>query len=142
MMSFSLSWRRVTLACVLLMAAAAVLAVRSSPSADAQEPVSVVLVFSSIDVTPSSGNTNLGAGSGSDFGVLGAACTGAAPRSGNLIPGQVVTELRPDRIYLRVIRNDGAAITGTVFINCVIEVEATPLGTQAAERLREAADAG
>ena len=97
---------------------------------------------SGIPVTPSNGFATLGAGSGSNFGILGIACTGAAPRSGNRIPSQVVTELRPDLTYLRIMRNDGLAITGTVQINCVLEVELTPLGTQAAERLTEAANAG
>jgi hypothetical protein len=142
MRSFNLSWRRVALACVLLMVAAAVLALRSSPGADAQEPASATFVGSGIPVTPSNGFATLGAGSGSNFGILGIACTGAAPRSGNRIPSQVVTELRPDLTYLRIMRNDGLAITGTVQINCVLEVELTPLGTQAAERLTEAANAG
>jgi hypothetical protein len=142
MMSFILSWRRVALACALLMAAAGVLALRALPGADAQVSPTATFVGSGIPVTPSNGFATLGAGSGSNFDVLGVACTGAVPRSGNRIPGQVVTELRPDLTYLRIMRNDGLAITGTVQINCVIQVEATPLGTQTAERLTEAATAG
>jgi hypothetical protein len=143
MMSFILSWRRVALACALLMAAAGVLALRAAlPGADAQVPPTATFVGSGFSVTPSNGFATLGAGSGSNFGVLGIACTRAVPRGGNRIPGQVVTELRPDLTYLRIMRNDGLAITGTVQLNCVIEVEATPLGTQTAERLKEAANAG
>jgi hypothetical protein len=95
-------------------------------------------VISNFPVTATNGFSNLPEFSGSGDGVLGVACTGATPRSGNLIPGQVVTELRTDLTYLRIIRNDGAAITGTVRINCVLEVEATPEGTAALERLQHA----
>ncbi|HKA84496.1 MAG TPA: hypothetical protein VKD21_11565 [Acidimicrobiales bacterium] len=135
-MAFNLTWRRVALACVLVMAAAAVLALRSSPGADAQEPASATFVFSGIDVSPSNGHANLGAGTGSDAGTLGVACTGAAPRSGTRIVGQVVTQLLPSATVLRILRNDGAAITGAVQVNCVVELEVTPTGTRAAERFK------
>jgi hypothetical protein len=144
MMSFSLSWRRVAVACALLMAAAAVFAFSSSPDADAQEPpASATFVFSGIPVTPSNGHANLGAGTGTNDGFLGVACTGAAPRGGTTrIPGQVVTELGSTTTFLRVIQFNGVMVTGSVLINCVIEVEVTPVGTSAVERLREAATAG
>jgi hypothetical protein len=143
-MSFSLSWRRVAVACALLMAAAAVFAFRPSPDADAQEPpVSATFVFSSIPITPSNGHASLGAGTGTNDGVLGIACTGAAPRGGTTrIPGQVVTQLGSTATLLRVIQFNGVMVTGSVFINCVVEVEVTPLGTGAVERLREAATVG
>ena len=82
--------------------------------------------------------SNLPEFSGSGDGVVGAACTGAVPRSGNQIPGQVVTELRPDLTYLRIMRNDGRAITGTVRINCVLEVLDAPAGNAALGRLQQA----
>jgi hypothetical protein len=143
-MSFSLSWRRVAVACALLMAAAAAFAFRSSPDADAQEPpLSATFVFSSIPVTPSNGQASLGAGTGTNDGVLGIACTGAAPRGGTpRIPGQVVTQLGSTATLLRVIQYNGVMVTGNVLINCVIEVEVTPEGTRTVERLREAATAG
>jgi|Tabmets5t2r1_1033131.scaffolds.fasta_scaffold63214_1 hypothetical protein len=143
-MSFSLSWRRVAVACTLLVAAAAVFAFRGSPDADAQEPpVSATFVLSSIPVTASNGHASLGAGSGTNDGVLGIACTGAAPRGGTTrIPGQVVTQLGSTATLLRVIQFNGVMVTGSVLINCVIEVEVTPVGTSAVERLREAATAG
>ena len=141
MMSFSLSWRRVAVACVLVMAAAAVLALRSSPNADAQEPTSATFVFSSIPITASNGFASLGAGTGTNAGVLGSACTGAAPRSGTSIPGQVVTQLSSTATLLRIMRNTGTAITGTVHINCVIEFGSIAQGEAAADRLG-AANAG
>jgi hypothetical protein len=134
-MSFSLSWRRVALACVLVMAVAAVLALRSSPNAEAQEQFSATFVFSSIPITASNGFASLGAGTGTNAGVLGSACTGAAPRSGTMIPGQVVTTLSSTATLMRIIRNDGAAITGTVFINCVMEFGSIGQGEAAADRL-------
>jgi hypothetical protein len=144
MMSFTLSWRRVAVACALLMAAAAAFALRSSPDADAQEPpASATFVFSSIPITPSNGHASLGAGTGANDGVLGVACTGAAPRGGTTrIPGQVVTELGSTATFVRVIQFNGVMVTGPVLINCVVEVEVTPLGTSAVERLRDAATAG
>jgi hypothetical protein len=143
-MSFSLSWRRVAVACALLMAAAAVFAFRSSPDADAQEPpASATFVFSGILVTPSNGHASLGAGTGTNDGVLGIACSGAAPRGGTpRIPGQVVTELGSTATVLRVIQYNGVMVTGSVLINCAVEFELTPLGTRAVERLREAATVG
>jgi hypothetical protein len=135
--SVSLSSKRLVVA-ILVAAVAGVLGAAAMPRADAQEPPVATGVISNFPVTATNGFSNLPEFSGSGDGVLGVACTGATPRSGNLIPGQVVTELRTDLTYLRIIRNDGAAITGTVRINCVLEVEATPEGTAALERLQQA----
>jgi hypothetical protein len=141
MMSPILSWRRVVSVFVLLLAVAGLVAARSLPGADAQEPGGSTFVFSNIVVTASNGNVVL-ADLGQIDGVLGIACTGASPRSGNLIPGQVVTELTVNDTRLRVIRNDGAAITGTVRINCVIEFGSFAEGEAAADRLGVARNAG
>jgi hypothetical protein len=139
-MSAGLSPTRVVFA-ILVVAVAGALGVSALPSADAQEPPpTLVGVLSNFPVTASNGFSNLPEFSGSGDGVLGVACTGATPRSGNQIPGQVVTELRQDLTYLRIIRNDGRAITGSVGINCVLEVEATPMGTATLDRLQAAGD--
>jgi hypothetical protein len=124
MMSFRLSsWRLILAGAVVLLVGT--LGVSALPSADAQVPPPTVTgVLSNFPVTASNGFSNLPEFSGSGDGVVGVACTGAAPRGGRRIPGQVVTELRPDLTYLRIIRNDGMAITGDVLINCVFEVEA------------------
>jgi hypothetical protein len=139
-MSFRLSSRRVTLA-ALVVAAAVILGVTALPSADAQQPTpTVVVVLSNFPVTATNGFSNLPEFSGAGDGVVGVACTGATPRSGNQIPGQVVTELRQDLTYLRIIRNDGRAITGNVQINCVIEAEANSQGDVTLRQLQQAAD--
>ncbi|MGH9230910.1 MAG: hypothetical protein ACRD07_19650 [Acidimicrobiales bacterium] len=89
----------------------------------------------------SNGHASLG--EGSDAGILGIACTGASPRGGGPpVPGQVVTELGAADTRLRIMRNDGVPITGTVQINCAVEVIVTPVGEGAVERLRDAATAG
>jgi hypothetical protein len=141
MRSFSLSWRRVALVCALLMAAASVVALRSSPFADAQQPTgSQTVISSGILVTANNGHATLPIGASG--GVFGIACTGAAPRTGNLIPGQVVIEFGFNDTRLRIIRNDGIAITGTVRINCVIEIDLSPEAAATVERLKATANAG
>jgi hypothetical protein len=138
-MSFRLSPRRLILA-ILVVGVAGALGVSALPSADAQVPTpTVVGVLSNLPVLASNGFSTLPEFSGSGDGVVGVACTGAVPRSGNRIPGQVVTELRTDLTYLRIMRNDGLAITGTVQINCVLEVEDTQAGNAALDRLQQAA---
>jgi hypothetical protein len=139
-MSFSLPWRRLAVACVLLTAAAAILTLRTAlPGAEAQEPVTATFVVSGIAITPSNGNANLGSDTGTEDGVFGIACTGAAPRSGSPnIPGQVVTQLTTADTRLRIMRNDGVPLSATVRINCVVEVE-VPVGNATAERLKDAA---
>jgi hypothetical protein len=138
--SFRLSSSRIILAVAVAVLAGA-LGMSALPSADAQEPPpTVVGVLSNFPVAASNGFSNLPEFSGSGDGVVGAACTGATPRSGTPnIPGQVVTELRQDLTYLRIMRNDGLPITGTVRINCVLEVEATPEGNAVLDRLQQAA---
>jgi hypothetical protein len=143
-MSFGMSWRRVALACVLLLAAGAVVALKALPGAEAQEPPpSATFVFSNIPVFASNGHVNLGPDTGSNDGVLGIACTGSGPRSGTArIPGMVVTELLSNSTLVRIIQPNGVVVNGEVRINCVVEVEVTPAGTATADRLRAAADAG
>jgi hypothetical protein len=143
MMSFILSWRRVVLACLLLIAAAGVVgAWRSSPGADAQEPPgSFTVITNGILITASNGHATLPVGI--NDGIFGITCTGSAPRGGTpRIPGQVVTEVTVNDTLLRIIQYNGVMVTGTVRINCVIEVQATPEGAATADRLREAATAG
>jgi hypothetical protein len=142
MMSSILSWRRLALALALLIAAAGIVALRSSPGVDAAQPTgSSTFVFSNILATPSSGHFVL-ADLGQVDGVLGIACTGAVPRTGGNIVGQVVTQLGLSDARLRIMRNTGTAITGTVRINCVIEFGSIAEGQAAAERLGVAANAG
>jgi hypothetical protein len=141
MMSSILSWRRLALALALLIAAAGIVALRSSPSVDAQSPGSATFVFSDILVIPSNGHVGL-TDLGEVDGVLGIACTGAVPRTGSNIVGQVVTQLGLSETLLRIMRNDGLAITGTVRINCVIEFGSIAEGQAAADRLGVAANAG
>jgi hypothetical protein len=139
-MSFILSsWRRVAVVC--LVALAGTLVVTALPSADAQQPPPTeVGVLSNFAVAASNGFSNLPEFSGSGDGVVGVACTGATPRSGTInIPGQVVTELRSDLTYLRIIRPDGVALTGNVRINCVVEVVATPEGSATLRQLEQVA---
>ena len=141
-MSPILSWRRVVSVLVLLVAVAGLVAARSLPGADAQQPgASSTFVFSNILVTPSNGHLVI-ADLGEADGVLGIACTGAVPRVGTMIPGQVVTQLTAGDTRLRIMRNDGHAITGTVRINCVIEFDSTGAGQAAASRLGVAQNAG
>jgi hypothetical protein len=91
-------------------------------SAKAQTPT-VTGVVSNLPVQATNGFSNLPEFSGSGDGVVGVSCTGATPRSGPNIPAQVVTELRTDLTYLRILHNSGTPLTGTVEINCVLEVE-------------------
>ena len=141
-MSFILSWRRIALACVLLIVAVGIVVWRSSPGADAQQPPgSATFVSSGILVTASNGFASLPAGS--NDGVFGMACTGDAPLSGTAkIPGQVVTHFGVNDTQLRIVQTNGVALTGTVRLSCVIEVDLTPEGAATMDRLRAAAGAG
>jgi hypothetical protein len=123
-MSTGLSHRRlvVTLLAFTLVALMLSLALGRPWSAQAQVPT-VTVVLSNFEVFVSNGHTNLPEGSGSADGVVGAACTGARPRTGANIPAQVVTELRSDLTYMRILRNNGLALNATVLVNCVLEVE-------------------
>jgi hypothetical protein len=128
-MSLTLPWRRVAFALVLLMAAAGILALRSSPDVDAAQTQSAgphTFVYSNLLRTPGSGGHLVMPELGEADGVVGVACTGASPRVGNAIPGQVVTQLGPADTRLRVLRNDGTAITSQVRLNCVIEFSSIP----------------
>ncbi|MGH9193175.1 MAG: hypothetical protein ACRDZ0_11990 [Acidimicrobiales bacterium] len=134
-MSSIFSWRRIAPALALLIAAAGIVALRSSSGVDAAQPAgSTTVVFSNLLVTPSNGHLVIPE-LGEVDGVLGIACTGAVPRTGMMIPGQVVTQLGFADARLRIMRNDGAAITGTVRINCVIEFGSIFDSQAAAERL-------
>jgi len=142
MMSSILSWRRIALALALLVAAAGIVALRSSPGADAQQPGGpLTFVFSNLLRTPSNGHLVM-AELGEVDGVLGIACTRAVSRTGTMIPGQVVTQLGFTDTRLRIMRNDGAAITGTVRINCVIEFSAIADAQATADRLGVALNGG
>jgi hypothetical protein len=137
-MSFRLSsWRLVLAALAVVLVG--VLGASALPRADAQQPPpTAVGVLSNFPVTASNGFSNLPEFSGSGDGVVGVACTGAVPRSGSRIVGQVVTELRTDLTYLRIMRNDGLAITGDVLLNCVMEVEDNAAGAATLSRLQAA----
>ena len=137
-MSFHASWR--SLAVAASMSAAAIggaVVVGALPAAEAQQPPPTFTgVLSNFVVHASNGYSNLPEFSGSGDGVLGAACTGASPRSGPNIPAQVITTLRSDLTYLRILHNTGTPLTGDVRINCVLEVEATPEGSATLDRLQ------
>jgi hypothetical protein len=142
-MSSILSWRRIALVLAPLIAAAAIVALRSSSGVDAAQPAgSSTFVFSNILATPTDGHFVL-ADLGQVDGVLGIACTGAVPRTGGNIVGQVVTQLGLSDTRLRIMRNTGTAISGTtVRINCVIEFSSLAEGQAAADRLGVATNAG
>jgi hypothetical protein len=144
-MPVSQSWRRPVVAAILLATLAFSLTVARGalPGADAQEPPPTSTgVISGLPVLATNGFSNLPEFSGSGDGVLGVACTGASPLGGSAnVPAQVVTELRTDLTYLRILRTNGTAITGTVRINCVLEVDATPEGASSLQRLQDAAEA-
>ncbi len=133
-MSTVLSNRRlvVTILAFTLAALVLSLALGRPWSAQAQVPTATV-VLSNFPVLATNGHSNLPEFSGSGDGVVGAACTGARPRTGTNIPAQVVTELRPDLTYMRILHNNGTPLNGTVRVNCVLEVEVTE---PAASRLR------
>ena len=142
MMSFILSWRRVVAASVLLMAVAGLVASRSLPGADAQQqPGSQTVITTGIPVTASNGFATLPMGT--DDGVFGVACTGASPLGGtSRIPAMVVTQFGVDDTRLRIVQANGVTVTGTVRVNCVIEVDLTPEGAATVDRLRAAASTG
>ena len=138
-MSFILSWRRVALACVLLVVATGVVAVRSQPDANAQQqPETITFIVNGIIMTANNGHASLGAGS--DDGVFGMTCTGAAPLGGtSRVPGMVITSFGATDTHMRIIQANGVPVTGTVRINCVFEVAFTPAGAATIDRLRAAA---
>jgi len=139
-MSLNVSWRSVVVAAGVLMAAVGgAAALNAVPAADAQQPSPTSTgVLSNFVVNASNGYSNLPEFSGSGDGVVGAACTGASPRSGPNIPAQVITTLRTDLTYLRILHNTGTPLTGDVRINCVLEVETTPQGAATLQQLQAA----
>ena len=139
-MSFILSRRRVALACLLLVAAVGVIVMRSLPGADAQQlPGTQTFISSGILVTATNGHATLE--SGTNDGILGIACTGNAPRGGTArIPAMVVTELTVNDTRLRIVQANGVTVTGTVRINCVVEIPVTPRGAAIADQFRAAAN--
>jgi hypothetical protein len=139
-MSLNVSWRSVVVAAGVLMAAVGgAAALTAVPAADAQQPSPTSTgVLSNFVVNASNGYSNLPEFSGSGDGVVGAACTGASPRSGPNIPAQVITTLRTDLTYLRILHNTGTPLTGDVRINCVLEVETTPQGAATLQQLQAA----
>ena len=133
-MPVRLSRPAIALTILLVAGLAAAVALIGARNAKAQTATQTV-VFSSISVTASNGNVDLGPGTGGNDGTVGAACTGARPRSGPNIPVGVVTELTPTSTRLRVINQAGRAITGTVFVNCVVD---GPVDPMAASRISRA----
>jgi hypothetical protein len=81
-------------------------------------------------VLVTNGFSNLPEFTGSGDGVVGAACTGASPQSGQNIPAQVITQLRVDLTHMRILHNDGTPLNGTVRVNCVLEVRGGQALTQ------------
>jgi hypothetical protein len=130
-----MSVRKPVLAVATVAALALALALSTVHLAGAQ-PVTETAVFSDIPVIPNNGSVTL-VGLGTNDGVLGAACTGARELGGPNIPGQVVTSLDADAIRLRVIRNNGTAISQVqVQLNCTLTFES---GTAVASKLRKLA---
>jgi hypothetical protein len=136
-MPLNKSWRAIVVAAgVVAAAVGGGAAVAAIPGAGAQQPGSSFTGVFSIVVHASNGYSNLPEFSGSGDGVLGVACTGASPRSGPNIPAQVITTLRPDLTYLRILHNTGTPLTGDVRINCVLESEPSPEGAATLEQLQ------
>ena len=133
-MPVRLSRSAIVPALLLVAAFAAAVALIGARDAKAQVAIQTV-VFSGIQVTASNGNVDLGPGTGGNDGTVGAACTGARPRSGPNIPVGVVTELTAASTRLRVLNQSGRPITGTVFVNCVVE---GPVEPTAASRIASA----
>jgi hypothetical protein len=127
---------RITILAVTTALVGLVVAATLTSGAGAQTAVET-LVISDLTVVPNNGHVTFPPSSGGDAGTLGVACTGARPRSGANIPGQVVTTLDSDATRLRVIRNTGTAISGvSVAVNCVVQVE---VGSAAESRFRQLA---
>ena len=119
----TMSWSRrpltVVVALILIVAAAAAVALQRPGPANAQQAQDTE-VFSSLFITPSSGNFSFGPGTGSNDGIFGIDCSGSFPRGGPDIPAQVVTELQATETLLRVLHNNGTPLTGSVAVNCTV----------------------
>ena len=78
-------------------------------------------VFNDIAVHASNGNVNLGAGTGTNDGVVGASCAAQSPLGGPNIPGTVVTQLTATATLLRILHGNGTALTGNVVVVCTVD---------------------
>jgi hypothetical protein len=101
----------------LLAAAAALVGARTATA----QPASVTIVESNIAITPANGHFDFGPGTGANDGIVGVACTGAFPRGGGNIPGQVVTQLTATSTLLRVLQQNGSPVSVGVVVNCSYE---------------------
>jgi hypothetical protein len=129
--------RRGTLAVALgVLTLTAALLAGSLRSAGAQQPPQTATgVISNLLLPVTNGFANLPEGSVAGDGFAGVACTGASPRSGVNIPAQVVTQLTQTFTLLRILRNNGAPLNGSVRVNCVLEVTVGQ-GQQTLEKLQ------
>jgi hypothetical protein len=134
--SLSVRVRRILLAALIaagLIVTAAILlppADRAEASHRAGEHVGVL---SNFRVNATNGYSNLPEFSGQGDGVIGAQCSGAAPLGGDRIPAMVVTNLRYDLTYLRVLNAKGQPLSGEVVINCTVYTRGAGAGTTAAK---------
>jgi hypothetical protein len=139
-----ISTRRYLLPAALLavaLLAAGVLLIRGERPADASHrPGEHVGVLSNFRVTATNGYANLPEFSGQGDGILGMACTGAAPLGGPRLPAMVVTNLRFDLTYLRVVNANGTPLNGEVVINCVA-YSRTAEGAATVQQLQQWAEA-
>jgi hypothetical protein len=127
------------LAIALLIAGA--MLVRGERPADASHrPGEHVGVLSNFRVQASNGYANLPEFSGQGDGIIGMACTGAAPLGGPGMPAMVVTNLRFDLTHLRVVNANGTPLNGEVVINCIAYAR-TAEGAATAQRLERWAEA-
>ena len=95
--------------------------VRGGGRAEASHtPGTHVGVVSNLRLFASNGYLNLPEFSGQGDGVIGAQCSGAAPLGGPTAPAQVITNLRADLTYLRVLNAQGTPLNGQVVINCTL----------------------
>lgn len=139
-MSSKLSRRRGAIAGIIAAAAVAGgVAVSVLPAANAQTPPDTAVgILSNFPVAASNGFANLPEFSGTGDGVVGAACTGATPTSGRNIPAQVVTHLGTLLTNMRILHNNGTPLTGTVRVNCVLQVELGPTGQATLHKIQQA----
>lgn len=124
--------RRTAGVVVVVVLLAALAAVAGERRAGAQ-PATEVHVISNLAVFANNGVSSLPEFSGSADGVDGVECGGASPLGGTPnIPTGVVAQLQTATTRLRIFRPDGHALTGTVRVNCTLEVET---GSVAAAKL-------
>jgi hypothetical protein len=104
----------------LLAAAAALVGARAATA----QAATVTVVESNIAITPANGHFDFGPGTGANDGIVGVACTGAFPRGGGNIPGQVVTQLTATSTLLRVLQQNGSPVSVGVVVNCSYQAAA------------------